>query len=185
MIGGVALLERAVSYTLGCLTLVGDDSLDRPTPCAEWDVRGLLMHISDSLGALTDAADVGSVDLVPPDIDDPAAGLVALVRERGCRLLGTWSRADGPPFVSIAGRPLSRTIVAAAGALEIAAHGWDLARACGHHRPIPPHLAVELLSLAPLVITDRDRPGRFAPPVEVPPFAPAADQLIGFLGRGP
>jgi uncharacterized protein (TIGR03086 family) len=69
--------------------------------------------------------------------------------------------------------------------VEIAVHGWDVAQACGRPRPIPPQLAEELLQLAPLLVTDADRPGRFAPPVAVPAGASPGDRLVAFLGRGP
>lgn len=185
MIGGVALLERAMSYTLGSLAFITDDALDRPTPCDEWDVRALLAHMSDALAALADAVDVGWVDLEPAAADQAAAGLVAGVRERGCRLLGAWANADGPGLVSIGGHPLPSTIVAAIGALEVAVHGWDVARGCGLDRPIPAALAEEMFELVPLIVTADDRPSRFKPAVDVPALAPPDDHLIAYLGRNP
>jgi uncharacterized protein (TIGR03086 family) len=77
------------------------------------------------------------------------------------------------------------TLLACTGALEISVHGWDVARACGHDRPLPVPLAVDLLSVAPLLVDDADRPGRFAGPVDVPPSAGAGDRLLAFLGRQP
>ena len=35
----VALLERAMGYTLGSLVLVTPDDMANPTPCAAWDLR--------------------------------------------------------------------------------------------------------------------------------------------------
>ena len=52
---GVALLERAMGYTLGSLQLVTPQSLDNPTPCREWDLRALLLHMNDSLLTLHQA----------------------------------------------------------------------------------------------------------------------------------
>ncbi|MGH3624198.1 MAG: hypothetical protein ACRDQ5_20820 [Sciscionella sp.] len=51
-----------------------------------------------------------------------------------------------------------------AGAVDIVVHGWDLAKGCGQRRPIPSSLAEEMLDLAPLFVTDADRP-----PVSPPP----------------
>ena len=67
----------------------------------------------------------------------------------------------------------------------MAVHGWDVARACGRDRPVPPSLAEELLDLSPLFVSAADRPGRFAPPVDVPPLAGPGDRLVAFLGRRP
>lgn len=186
LIGGVALLERAVGYTLGNLELVTPEVLRQPTPCADWDVRALLAHMADSLDVLCDAVDVGFVVDAPSRSEvGTAADLVSAVRARSCRLIGAWAGADQPDVVSIYGRSLSRTIVASAGAIEVAVHGWDLARGCGTDRHIPAALAEELGQLAPLVVTHQDRPHRFGYPVAVPLDASPSDRLVAFLGRDP
>jgi uncharacterized protein (TIGR03086 family) len=87
--------------------------------------------------------------------------------------------------VSVVGHDLDTTVLAAAGALDIAVHGWDVAVACGADRPIPESLAETLLAVAPLVVRPDDRPGRFAAPYDVPPTATASDRLLAFLGRRP
>jgi uncharacterized protein (TIGR03086 family) len=189
--GGIALLERAMAYTLGSLLLVTPEAMASPTPCRRWDLRALLLHLNDSLRALHEAIAAGHVALGPSDdsCSDPAAGLglepVATLRDRACRMIGAWANATEPADVSIGGRALSPSIVAATGAVEIATHGWDVARACGQDRPIPPPLAEELLELCPLFIGGADRQARFAAPVEVSPLASPSDRLVAFLGRLP
>jgi uncharacterized protein (TIGR03086 family) len=185
LIGGIGLLERAINYTLGSLHLVTPQALTRPTPCREWNLRTLLDHLGDSLLVLYEAIDIGRVGLDPPGAErDPDP--VAAVRMRARRLLGAWTNAGDPgQSVSIAGSPLTACIVTSTGALEVAVHGWDVAQACGHNRPIPPLLAEEMLDLSPLFVTDADRPGRFAAPVAVPPLTGPGDRLVAFLGRHP
>lgn len=181
MTGGVALLERAVTYTLGSLRLVTPQAMVRPTPCAEWDLRALLVHMDDSLIALSEAAEIGRVDL------DAASGqggdLVGVLRDRACRLLGAWTNAEGRDLVSVGGCPMTAALLTGVGAIEIAVHGWDVARACGEWRPIPSALSVELLQLAPTFVTPVDRPGRFAVPLEVGGSADPSARLLAFLGR--
>jgi hypothetical protein len=80
---------------------------------------------------------------------------------------------------------LTTSIVASIGAVEVAVHGWDVAQACGRHRPIPYALADEMLQLSPLFVADADRPARFAAPIEVPPMAGPSERLIAFFGRQP
>jgi uncharacterized protein (TIGR03086 family) len=185
LFGAVGLLERAISYTMGNLHNVTSAALSRPTPCRDWDLGDLLAHMNDSLIALHDAIDLGHVDLSPAtDGPDPAADLVAALRERAGLLLGACARTDGD-LVTVGGCPVSASIVTSAGAVEVAIHGWDVAQACGRPRPIPPRLAEELLQLSPLLVTAADRPGRFAAPVAVPPRTGPADRLIAFLGRDP
>jgi uncharacterized protein (TIGR03086 family) len=190
LIGGVGLLERAISYTLGSLHLVTPEAMPRATPCAAWDLRALLAHMNDSLAALHEAVETGRVDLdvVADGAGDPAAALadpVGAIRSRACRLLGAWTNAGDDGVVSIAGHPLTSSIVAGTGAIEIAVHGWDVARACGHPRPIPAPLAEELLPLAALLVSTADRPGRFAPPVAGLRLQTPGDRLLAFLGRDP
>ncbi|SRR6266542_1246238 len=189
LIGGVALLERAIGYTLGSLHLVTPDAMSRPTPCQGWDLWALLEHMDDSLVALQEAVDEARVGLNRADDGGDACHLdpdpVARLRDRACRLLGSWASAEGCRVISIGGSQLPATILTSAGALEVAVHGWDVARGCGRPRPIPPALAEELFVIAPLLVTEADRPSRFAPPVDVPSSAGPSEQLLAWLGRDP
>jgi uncharacterized protein (TIGR03086 family) len=182
LLGGVGLLERAVNYTLGALHPVRDADLSAPTPCRAWDLRALLAHLDESLLALHEAAALGHVTLAgaEPTGGDP----VAAVRVRASALLGAWTntrRAD----VTVGDAALTTGILATAGAMEVAVHGWDVARAAGRDRSLPPVLAEEMLALSPFLVTDADRPARFAAPVAVPARAGAGERLLAFLGRRP
>jgi uncharacterized protein (TIGR03086 family) len=183
LIGGVTLLERAINYTLGCLTLVDRNNLTAPTPCRGWDVYTLLRHLGDSLDALSEAFQLGEVGL-DGLAEDPMPGPLTGVRNGASRLLGACV-AGGADTITVAGQPLTTGILSGTGAVEIAVHGWDLASACGQDRPIPAGLAEELLDLAPLFVHDADRPGRFADPVLVTSLADPGDRLVAFLGRDP
>jgi uncharacterized protein (TIGR03086 family) len=184
--GGVALLERAMGYTLGGLLLVTPEAMSNATPCREWDLRALLVHMNDSLLALNEAMTVGRVGLDPgEDHDDASANPVATLRDRGCRMIGAWANAREHGGISIADQWLTSEVIAATGAVEVAVHGWDVARACGQSRPVPQALAEELLELCPLVVSDADRLTRFARPVELPRPASPGDRLVAFLGRNP
>ena len=186
LLGGVELLERAIGYTQGSLVLVSSDSLASATPCADWDLRGLLAHMMDSLVALSEAAELGHIDLEPSvPTGDFATDAVATLHRRACRLLGAWSQVDAPREITVGDRSLMGSVLTGTGALEIAGHGWDVARACGHDRPIPAALAEYLLELAPLLVRDADRPDRFAAPVGISPLARPSDQLVAYLGRSP
>jgi hypothetical protein len=96
------------------------------------------------------------------------------------------TRAGGPPeVITIADRCMPSGMMAAAGAIEIAVHGWDMSRACGQRRPIPGPLAAELLEMARLLVPTTGRHPLFAAPVAVAPMAGPSDQLAAFLGRAP
>jgi uncharacterized protein (TIGR03086 family) len=186
----VALLERALGYTLGSLVLVSPDDMANPTPCTAWNLRDLLLHMNDSLHTLHEAITVGHLDLLEaagPDADygDPERDPVASLRNRACQLVGAWAAARQPPDITIADRSLGAGIVAAAGALEVAAHGWDVAQSCGTPRPVPSALADELLCMAQLLVTADDRPARFGRALGLTSRAGPSDRLVAFLGRRP
>jgi uncharacterized protein (TIGR03086 family) len=193
LFGGVALLERAVGYTLGQLQAVSAAALARATPCQGWDLRELLVHMDDSLATMQEALSLRSVAPEPPASassagalpgGDAAESLVAGLRARGRQLLGALTGGDDS-LVWVGGLPVPMRIVTSAGAIDVAVHGWDVGRACGTGGAMPGELAEDMLSIAPLLITSADRPGRFASPVPVLAEANACDRLVAFLGRDP
>ncbi|MFG3436181.1 maleylpyruvate isomerase family mycothiol-dependent enzyme [Nonomuraea sp. NPDC047897] len=110
---------------------------------------------------------------------------VLVVRDRAATMLGAWAGTLREQRVRIGGCSLPAATVAQAGAVEVAVHAWDLARACGRPRPVPPALAADLLDVAATLVADEDRPDRFAAPVAVPPRSAPEDRLIAYLGRDP
>jgi uncharacterized protein (TIGR03086 family) len=211
--GGVELLERAIAYTRGCLALVTDARLPAATPCEAWDLRALLMHMEDSLTSLHEAGTVRRVTTHPAPGTTTATRITArrtgdelvdALRSRACQLLADWSgvwsgvwsadwadpastsaASPGAGDVVVDGRPLTSSVLTSAGALEIAVHGWDVSVACGADRPLPDALARDLLHLAPVLVSDADRPSRFAHPLPSSSDDPASDRLLAFLGRLP
>jgi uncharacterized protein (TIGR03086 family) len=179
LLGGVGLLERAIGYVLGALGAVTPANLDAPTPCHAWNLGALLAHLDESLLALHEAAS-GHVGLAPAR----PFGDVATVRTHASRLLGAWAGSTRTG-VTIGDAGLTAGILTCTGAVEIAVHGWDVAAATGRHHPLPAALAEDLLDLAPFLVSDVDRPARFADPVPVPAHATAGVRLIAFLGRCP
>ena len=181
---GAGLLDRAISYAIGVAGDVAPELLPRPTPCREWDLEMLLRHASESLTALHEGLDAGRIGLAPAAEDEPAADLARIFRDRADRLRGALSSAGRRrSVIYIADCPLAASAMEGAGALEIAVHGWDISQACGHSRPVPRALAVELLAVAALLVPETGRHPLFAAPVAVPPGAGPSDRLAAFLGR--
>jgi uncharacterized protein (TIGR03086 family) len=181
------LMTMAIRYTLGRLAYVTPASLSGPTPCAAWDLAALLAHVSDSLAALHDALVTGRVSLEPAPQTQviPADGLVATLRAQAGRLLAASAAGRAGRPVVIADRRLAGPEMAAAGAVEIAVHGWDIAEACYCRRPIPPALATSILAVVPLVVTEVTRGVQFADPVRPGPQATPGERLVALLGRNP
>ena len=179
------LLEQSIGYALGMVLAVTPVLLSRPTPCSEWDLRMLLRHACESVTAFGEGIEAGCVGLDPAAEDgvlvaDPAR----VFRDRAGHLLEAWT---GPgrqrQVVEIAGCPLAADVMAAAAALEVAVHGWDISRACGQRQPIPRALAIDLLAIAPMLVPRTGRHPLFAAPVIVAATADPSDRLAAFLGR--
>lgn len=177
------VLEPAISYLLRGIQVVVPEQLTRPTPCAGWDLRMLLSHVSESLEALIEGITRGAVGLAPAPAVACGAEITS-VRAR-CTLLLAACTAPAGQHVTVGGHDTTRDILAYAGAVEIAVHGWDISVACGRPWPIPRGLAEALLHAAPLLMGAGARGGLFADPVPVPPWASAGDRLVAFLGRSP
>jgi uncharacterized protein (TIGR03086 family) len=185
-VGGVELLERAIAYALGAVQGVTPSLLEVPTPCRGWDLRGLLDHVDDSLAALHEGLGGHRVGPDPAHDEHLAGDPARRFRDRARRLLGALTRADGQDrVVAVADLPLAASVLASAGAIEIAVHGWDISWACGLHRPVPDGLAVELLPFCQLLVANSGRGGQFAAPVTVPTLAGPSERLIAYLGRDP
>lgn len=177
----LALLERAVGYTRGSLGAVAPSSVGLATPCCGWDVATLIAHLDDSLAALQEGAGQG-VSLLPAPVPRiPATDPAAPARARATALLGAWVARGSAP-TAVADRAVTRDLVLLAGAVEIAVHGWDLARGCGASRPLPDPLARDLLPVAHRLLAAH-RPDCLGAPLLVPPLAPAGTRLLGFVGR--
>jgi len=84
-------LHRALQGTLAVLTGVRVKDLERPTPCASWDVRALINHFIGSARwwAATIAGDGGATDA------DYAAGDFVAAYEESIRIAVAAFGADG------------------------------------------------------------------------------------------
>lgn len=197
--GPVELLERSLAWVRPVLAAVPGHPGATPTPCAGWDLTALLTHLVDGFTAFTEAAS-GWVRPPPPastpagsTADVPAVGAAAVpadpgllarrLLDLGCTVLGSWTSTNASTCrIGPARLPASALLEVAA--LEISVHGWDLAQVCAPDRHLPAELAAALLPVAVHYVTPGDRPGRFAPVVEVARRDPAA-LLLAHLGRRP
>jgi uncharacterized protein (TIGR03086 family) len=175
------LLAESARYALGSLTGARHEDLGRTTPCADWDLERLLHHLADSLTALIELRVLGvtpleSVNTVP---GDP----IRAVRRQITSLIPAWYGQPWPATCAIGDRRLASPTAAAVGAIELAAHGWDIYTARHIDRAIPARLAVPLLALGQIVIPDRARYPEFAAPLSVAASATPSARLLGFLGR--
>jgi uncharacterized protein (TIGR03086 family) len=179
----IALLVAAVSYALRACAPIGPGQMSLPTPCAGWDLRDLVGHLSDGMADLEIALRTGRLDLPNPPAA-PGGDPVEVLRDRAAELVcSAYGYASPEPFVLVGGLPMPAGLVTSTGAVEIAVHGWDVAQSLGGAEAIPAALATRMLGLGPLLVAGRD--GLFAPQVPVPAQASPGDRLVGYLGRNP
>ena len=181
----VQQLSRSFVSTRAVLASVRPDQLDAGTPCASWDVHALINHFIGS--ARWAAATIGaSVEITDTDY---AAGDFLASYDDGIKVALAAFESDGAleKTVKLAFGEFSGVALMGMAATDQFVHGWDLARAIGHHSDLDPDLADELLSRARVAIPDAyrgaDGVALFGPILEAPAGAHPADRLAAFLGR--
>ena len=179
----MAVLDSAVTWSHSCLQLARTLPLTRATPCAEWSLGDLLVHMDDSLVTMGEAAQLGHVELDPQSLTTDPGHLVDLVVQRACRTRAAWQKRLTSAPMGVGELALGRDTVALVGALEIAVHGWDVARTAGKDLRLPEDLAVRLYDVALAVVTPDERGRRFGPALSVPASAPMSTRLLAHLGR--
>ncbi|MBW1603738.1 TIGR03086 family protein [Streptomyces sp. JJ66] len=167
---------------------VGEDQWTAATPATEWSVRDVVGHLtSEHLWApwLLRGATLAEVgDRYDGDVlgSDP---------------VGAWARAASasrPAFhrpgaltgtVHTSGGPAPADEYAWQMTLDLAVHGWDVARGIGSGDRIDPELAAALHERFAARIPEWQDSGLFAAPIDVPGDASAQDRLIALTGRRP
>lgn len=175
------LYQRALNETDRLAALAGPETLDRPTPCAEWKVRDLVRHLIEGNWSRIRAGGGQPPARTAADLKDDE--LVPVYRASVAELKRLW----GQPGM-VQGRYGPRQELGAnvlqAHLLGRVAHGWDLARGLGVPPAFDDDVVHAALEQAQATLRDEQVRGeRFAPPVAPPPAASELDQLAAFLGR--
>jgi len=169
-------LVAALEQMERVIAAVTPDQMSRPTPCSDWDVRGLLRHVVSGTGRFATMASGQRVEwsAEPPDVldGDPVAA---------------WRRGRDDLLSAIRDHPDTARRVLPMLVIESAVHAWDLAAATGRADRLDPAIAEAALGLAHQNLTPEARAGStaFGPEVAVGSDAPPYERLAGFLGRHP
>ena len=125
-------LEYQVTTLTKLVAGVRPDQMDDPTPCEEWDVRGLLNHFVGGAGMFT-AAFNGEGSAIDPDApvpdlvgDDPLAAWHAAIANFNAAVdePGALDRVISLPFGEMPGAVVLEILK-----FDLTVHCWDLARA--------------------------------------------------------
>ena len=183
----VALLERALDQTAGLIAAVDASQAGWPTPCAGWDVRALVSHLTgQDLRNFLISARGESADWQVP-AEKIGADWTAAFRDRAAPLRAAWRAADLDRLVAGLGGEAPLRARADQQITELAVHDWDLAKATGQPAELDPALAEHALRWSRGMLRPEFRGPDKAFGVEVPVAddAPVYDRLAGWFGRDP
>lgn len=179
--------RTALAWVRDLAAQVPAGRLGDPTPCPEWDVRGLLGHLVATVDRARVIGEGGDPNAMPrvvggvaddgwPDALAAAEGKAAAVWADDARLdaLATvpWGRVPGRAALSGYVR-------------EALVHGWDLAVATGQDPEADPAVAAAVLDETREVMPAEPRGGPipFAAPVPPRPGAGPTEQLANWCGH--
>ncbi len=157
---------------------VADDQWVNATPCAEWDVRGLVDH---TLGWQAEGGRLLGADIAGDADWGAIRAAYDAVLSDPSQLAGTVEQFGGIPRHELAGFLIGDLLI----------HSWDLARSIGADETLPP-AAVEATTIGlhhvpPALLRGTNPLGAkmMGPAVEVPDTASAQDAMLAFTGRRP
>lgn len=183
--------RRALDAVDRAVDRVTVDRLGAPTPCADWDLRALLVHMAGNNNGFADAADGKPADPGVWAGSGLGDDVVEEYRASARRVRDAFA-ADGV---------LDRTLEVhgfgtfpaptAIGMhfIDYLAHSWDVAKAVGADHELDPESCEAVLRIAarwPPGSTAIWGPGApFGPRVPMPSDAPPDDRMLALLGRSP
>ena len=191
--GIVDLDARVVEATVSLVKQASLLDLDRPTPCAGWNLDDLIAHMTAQHYGWIAAAVGHGADLSVWQPGPPVADPIGEYAEASRRVLEAFA-ADGVldrQFALAEISPVLRFPAAQAISfhfIDYLVHGWDVARSLGADYQPEPGLLAAALPVAQAVPGGeaRKRDGAaFAPEVAVPAQAGLLDQILAMLGRDP
>jgi uncharacterized protein (TIGR03086 family) len=172
------LMTRAAPPTVTVVRGIRPDQLTAPTPCAEYDVRGLIDHMLHWAPSLARASRHSDGQAQPGG--DPLERHIEL-------LVAAWSVPEAWQGTTSMGGPrdLPAQMIGAMAVGEVVVHGWDLARATGQavswDEELLAYLHDEVARTAEL---GREMQA-YGAEVPVPRTAPMLDRMLGLTGRDP
>ena len=199
------LLARAMATAATTIRGVRPEQMELPTPCPDFDVRGLIAHLVSVLDRIEVIGNRGDVVRRPGAVRDAPRRRVG--RSAGTPAVHSVLDAWADDQLLDADRQLPWTVLPGREALaiyvnELTVHTWDLAHATGQQPDWDAEVLESSLQAIHAELPDPSRSAMWAefarsmpegipfdPPfadaVEVPGDAPAIDRLVAWNGRRP
>jgi uncharacterized protein (TIGR03086 family) len=186
---GDQLFKLAAEPVIDVIRGIEPGQLGAPTPCTEFDVRGLLNHLLFWGPSLEGAARKQSVP--PPaaaesDVDFPDDWQPRMIAHLE-KLSASWSEPAAWQGTTHMGGPTEMPSSLVGGMVigEIVVHACDLARATGQN----PEWDEQVLQYVHKEVEAGAQQGRdmgvYGPEVPVPADAPTLHRILGLTGRDP
>ncbi len=191
----VAMLRETTLRVKEVVAGVKPSQANDPTPCSQWDVRGLLNHL---IGGLEFTA--GSIAGNPPNLRIADADS-SYVNEPDITVLIQAYHTILDQVLQSALRPgaldgvvttpyfgeMTVSQIFIGTTMDQFIHGWDLAKATGQDTALDPNLvdfAYGMLTSGGFVDMGRQA-GFIGPEIPLPDHASPQDKLIAYMGRQP
>ncbi|MEV0847563.1 TIGR03086 family metal-binding protein [Streptomyces sp. NPDC049954] len=176
------LLARAVERAVPVVRGIGEARFGDPTPCRDYDVRGLLNHLYRVTVDFQAMAARRDVDFAAPAPDRTGEDWRTGFEKEARGLVGAWA-APGAEEGTAGAMGLPARTVGTLALVDLTVHAWDLARATGQgFAPDPVGVEVLHAFMARMGPTGR-KMGAFGEPVTVPAEASPMDRLLARTGR--
>jgi uncharacterized protein (TIGR03086 family) len=185
------LMVPAAEAAARIVRAVPEGSLDGPTPCPGWDVRGLINHMIFWNARGEYAAHKQQPPAEPTEEHDfTAAGDWAeLFAAQSLKTAEAWASNaeawEGNTSLSGTGPGMPAPLIGGMIFGECVMHGWDLAAATGQRADFAPELVKEAYDGLSSIADMGRQYGAFGEEVPVPESAPLMDRLLGLAGRDP
>lgn len=181
------LYRRGLTWVTSLLGGVAPEQLDRPTGCADFDVRALAGHLLATVERARVIGEGGAPFSVPHVVTGIADTGWAEAYAAAARTM--WTVWDDDAKLTVTVQAPWGTIPGSAalwGYLnETLVHGWDLATATGQEPEADPELVTPVLAIAAQIIPAEPRGGPvpFAPVVESADGSGPTERLANWNGR--
>jgi len=195
----LALHRRAVGAIRPVVDRVTPADLDLPTPCAGWNLRTLLEHMTGqdhgfaaAVRATLTGADIGVATFAPRPLGPSPAASYAAEADGVVAAFAEAAGLERPVLLPEFGSRLPLPTVAGFHLVDTLVHGWDVAAALGAHAELDAYLDPDLVAAALAVAEQvpmgapREAPGApFGPALPVSSEAETWTRTLTLLGRDP
>ena len=185
--------EAAVRASMALVERVGPEDLERPTPCAGWDLTALVAHMTAQHRGFAASAGGHGASLDEWRVRPLDGSFAADYAEAGEQVIAAFAADDvlerrfALPEFGVGVRVPGRQAVSFH-FIDYVVHGWDVARSLALPFALPAQLLRAALAVAE-AIPDDDR--RLAPGAAFAPRLPTSDdrdpleRILALVGRSP